>query len=85
MYPYEYMNSFKKFSENKLPDRCKFFSSLKDVCISEKDYLKADNIGNVFKMNTMGDFHDLDLRTDVLLLFFYCLKNLLLHVWIIMD
>ena len=79
------MNSFKKFSENKLPDRCKFFSSLKDVCISEKDYLKADNIGNVFKMNTMGDFHDLDLRTDVLLLFFYCLKNLLLHVWIIMD
>ena len=79
------MNSFKKFSENKLPDRCKFFSFLKDVCISEKDYLKADNIGNVFKMNTMGDFHDLDLRTDVLLLFFYCLKNLLLHVWIIMD
>ena len=31
MYPYEYMDSFKKFSEDKLPDRCKFFSSLKDV------------------------------------------------------
>ena len=28
-YPYEYMDSFKKFSENKLPDRSKFFSSLK--------------------------------------------------------
>ena len=38
------MNSFKKFSENKLPDRCKFFSSLKDKFISEKDYLKASNI-----------------------------------------
>ena len=25
VYPYEYMGSFKKFSENKLPDRCKFF------------------------------------------------------------
>ena len=25
VYPYEYMDSFKKFSENKLPDRCKFF------------------------------------------------------------
>ena len=40
VYPYEYMDSldsFKKFSENKLPDRCKFFSSLKDVCIREKD------------------------------------------------
>ena len=30
MYPCEYMDSFKKFSANKLPDRCKFFSSLKD-------------------------------------------------------
>ena len=36
VYPYEYMDSFEKFSENKLPDKCKFFSSLKDECISEK-------------------------------------------------
>ena len=55
MYTYEDMDSFKKFSENRLPDRCKFFSSLKDNCISEKDYLKADNIWNVFKINTMCD------------------------------
>ena len=68
VYPYEYTDSSKKFSENKLPDRCKFFSSLKDVCISEKDYLKANNIWNVFKMNTMGDYNDLYLKTDVLLL-----------------
>ena len=33
-----WMDSFKKFSENKLPDKCKFFSSLKDKCISEKYY-----------------------------------------------
>ena len=38
VYPYEYMNSFKKVSEDKLPDRCKLFSSLKDGCISEKVY-----------------------------------------------
>ena len=68
VYPYEYMDGFKKFSENKLPNRCKFFSSLKDVCISEKDYLKANNIWNVVKMNTMGDYHDLYLKTDVLFL-----------------
>ena len=30
VYPYEYMSSFKKFSEDKLPDRYKFFSSFKD-------------------------------------------------------
>ena len=61
------MNSFKKFSEKKLPDRCKFFSSLKDKCISKKDYLKANNIWNVPKMNTMGDCHDLHLKTDVII------------------
>ena len=49
VYAYEYMDSFKDFSENKLPTRCKFFSSLKDKCISEKDYLKADNIGMCLK------------------------------------
>ena len=68
VYPFGYMDSFKTFSKNKPPDRCKFFSSLKDKCVSEKDYLKADNIWNVFKMNTMGDYHDLYLKADVLLL-----------------
>ena len=68
VYSYEYMDSSKKFSEVNLPDRYKFFTSLKDVCISEKDYLKAKNTWNVFKINTMGDNHDLYLKTDVLLL-----------------
>ena len=84
VYPYEYMSSFKTFSEDKLPDRCKFFSSLKDKRISEKDYLKANNMWNVFKINTMGDYHDLHLKTDVSLLNMY-LKNLLIHVWVIVD
>ena len=68
VHPYEYIDSFQKFSENKLPDKCKFFSSLKNKCISEIDYLKANNIWNTFKMNAMGDYHDLYLKTDVLLL-----------------
>ena len=62
------MESFKKFSENKLPDKREFFSSLKDQCISEKDYEKANNIWNVFKTKTLGDCHDLYLKADVLLL-----------------
>ena len=68
VYPYEYMDSFKKLSEDKLPDKSKFFSSLKDRCISEKDYQKASNVWNAFKMTTVGDYHDLYLKTNVLLL-----------------
>ena len=40
-----------------------FLVLLKDAYISEKDYMKPDNIWNVFKMNTMGDYHDLYLKT----------------------
>ena len=68
VYPYEYMDSFEKFFEDKLPDKCAFFSSLKGRCISEKDVFKAINVWNVFKMNTMGDYHDLYLKTAILLL-----------------
>ena len=68
VYPYEYINSFERFFEDKLPDKCNFFSYLKDECISEKDYLKTNNISNLFKMNTMGDYDDFYLKTDIFLL-----------------
>ena len=67
-YPYEYMDSFKRLSEDKLPDNCNFFSSLKDSGISEEEYQRANSVCNTFKMNTLEDYHDLYLKTDVLLL-----------------
>ena len=60
------MNCFWKFSEDKLPDRFKFYGSLKNEGINKKVYLDANNVWNMFKMNTMGDYHDLYLKTDVL-------------------
>ena len=54
IYPYEYINSFKKFKENKLPDRDNFFSSLKNCGISEKEYQKADNVWIVFEIKNLG-------------------------------
>ena len=68
VYPYEYMNSFKTFSVDKLPNRCEFYSSLKDGYISEKDYLHAVKLWIEFKMKSLGDYLDLYLKTDVLLL-----------------
>ena len=68
IYPYDYMNNFKKFNETKLSSKDKFFSSLKNEGISEKDYEKAKNIWNTFKIKTLGEYHELYLKTDVLLL-----------------
>ena len=68
IYPHEYFNSFGKFKESKLPDIDKFFSSLKDCGISEKEYQRACNVWKLFKIKNLGQYHDLYLKTDVLLL-----------------
>ena len=78
-YPYEYMNSFKRFNEEKLCARKYFFSSTKkgkinedgkisDGHISIEDYLTFEKVWNIFKMKNMGDYHDHYLKKDVLLL-----------------
>ena len=84
VYPYEYMGSYEKFCKDKLPDKCNFFSSLKDECISENDYQRAINASNVFKINTMGGYHNLYLETDVLLLA-DVFESSLIHAYIIID
>ena len=65
VHPYECMDSFKKFCDENLSERCACFSSAKHECISEKDYLHAIDVWNLFKMNTMGDYHHLYLKTDL--------------------
>ena len=78
-YPYEYMNSFKRFNEEKLCARKYFFSPIRkgkidedgkisDGYISIENYLTCEKIWNRFKMKNMGDYHDHCLKKDVLLL-----------------
>ena len=68
VFPYEYFNSSKRFNEDKLPDKNFFYSSLNDSNISDDDYEYAIKIWKEFDMKTFGDYHDLYLNTDVLLL-----------------
>ena len=78
-YPYEYMNSFERFNEEKLPAIKCFCSSAKkgkidndgkisDNHISFKDYLTCEKIWDKFDMKNMGDFHDHYFKKDVFLL-----------------
>ena len=77
-YPYEYRTNFKKFGEEKLPDKKFFYSSVKDGTTSDSgkilgghigdtDYLTCRKILNEFNMKNMGDYHDHYLKKDVLL------------------
>ena len=68
VYPYEYMDSFKKFDECELPSKDKFYSSLKGKGISDEDYERAINVWNISNIKNLGEYHDLYLKTDFLLL-----------------
>ena len=68
IYPYDYMNGIKKFSEEKLPQKEKFYSKLNDCGISDEDYDHAQRIWKEFGMKNLGEYHDLYLKSDVLLL-----------------
>ena len=78
-YPYEYINSFKRFNEEKLCARKYFFSSTKKGKIDEdgkisdgrigiEDYMVCEKIWDTLGMKNMGDYHDHYLKKDVLLL-----------------
>ena len=68
VYPYEYMDSWNKFEEKQLPSKDEFYSKLNMSGISEKDYQHACKVWNEFGLKNMGDYHDLYLKTDVILL-----------------
>ena len=68
VYPYDYMDSFEKFNEKELPTKDQFYSILNDQHITDDEYNHAKEVWNTFLIRTLGDYHDLYLVSNVLLL-----------------
>lgn len=68
IYPYDYFNSMDRFAETCLPPRDKFYSQLTRHKITDEEYLHALNVWERGECKTLGDYHDVYLETDVLLL-----------------
>lgn len=68
VYPYEYMDDFAKFQESQLPPISAFYSSLTNADISLDDYAHAQHVWESFGLRHLGDYHDLYVKSDVLLL-----------------
>ncbi|XP_031355166.1 uncharacterized protein LOC116179510 [Photinus pyralis] len=68
VYPYEYMCSWDKFMEKDLPEKTKFYSKLKQSHISDQEYSHARNVWRKFDIQNLGQYSDLYLMSDVLLL-----------------
>ena len=67
VYPYDYVDGPDKMSEQQLPPREAFFNKLTEVHNSEADYVHALCIWEEFEILNI-EYHDLYLKTDVLLL-----------------
>ena len=68
VFPYDWFDNFGKLSSTSLPPKEAFHSILNDSDITEEDYKHAQKVWETFNMKTMRDYHDLYLKSDVLLL-----------------
>ena len=68
VYPYDYMDSPEKFNDTQLPKREDFYNLLTVEDISDDDYSHAEEVWSTFGIQNMGEYHDLYLRSDILLL-----------------
>ena len=68
VHSYEYMGSWGRFDETSLPDKNVFYSELYLEDINDKDYAHAQKLFEQLKLKNLGDYHDLYVQSDTLLL-----------------
>jgi hypothetical protein len=68
VYPYEYTDSWEKLEETSLPPKEEFYSTLTEEHISSKEYEHARKVWDHFGCKTLGEYSDLYLKVDVMLL-----------------
>ena len=62
------MDSWERFDETSLPNKEVFYSSLNMEGITSIDYRHATRVYKEFKINNLGEYHDLYVQSDTLLL-----------------
>ncbi|XP_076300587.1 uncharacterized protein LOC143218904 [Lasioglossum baleicum] len=68
VFPYDYLASYDKLNDTCLPPREAFYNRLNGSEISDVDYLHANTVWSRFTIQTLGEYSDLYLKLDVLLL-----------------
>ncbi|GFT77601.1 uncharacterized protein TNCV_757891 [Trichonephila clavipes] len=68
VYPYDYMDSWQQCDETKLPRQKIFYNKMNESDISLEDYKHAKNVWNAFNIKTLGEYSDLYVKTDILIL-----------------
>ena len=68
VYSYEYIDNCKRFNETSLPNKDSFYSNLNMENIDDVDYKHGNNVFKRFKLKNLGEYHDLYVQSDTLLL-----------------
>ncbi|XP_043472025.1 uncharacterized protein LOC122504821 [Leptopilina heterotoma] len=68
VFSYEYLDSREKLDETELPPKEKFYSTLNDSNVSDKDYAHAQKVWSEFSCQNIADYVYLYMKTDILLL-----------------
>ena len=68
VYPYEYMDNWERFEETSLLNKESFYSNLNMENIDDIDYRHGNNVFKRFKLTNLGEYHDLYVQSDTLLL-----------------
>ena len=66
VYPYDYVCDTEVCTQTALPSKEQFYSQLSQQHISDANYAHAQHVWQTFGCNTLGDYHDLYLKSDVL-------------------
>ena len=83
VYPYEYMDDWEKFNETLLPKKEDFYSHLNMEDITDADYAHAKRVCKDFEIKNLGEYHDLYVQSDTLLLadVFENFRNMCLKIY----
>ena len=68
VYPYEYMDSWKRFKAESLPHKESFYRKLNKEGISDEDYAHAQKVWDALNIKKLGEYHDLYVQSDTALL-----------------
>ena len=68
IYPYEYMDNWDRFEETTLPPKSSFYIKLNMSGVSDQDYEHACKVWRDFGIRNLGEYHNLYLKTDIILL-----------------
>ena len=83
VYPSEYMDDWEKFNETSLPEKEDFYSHLNMEGITDADYVHANRVCKEFEIKNLGEYHDLYVQSDTLLLadVFENFRNMFLEIY----